>query len=99
MEYTDYRFKFDDKDAAIAALSEYRYSDEEGNQSWLLNGYNHALDAIGSLFDIIENPEDPESPEIQEIPGYHINLRIWDGRENPAPNQTIVPLNPRRIWA
>jgi hypothetical protein len=99
MEYTDIRFKFSDEDSAIAALPEYRTTDQQGNPIWQTNGDGYAIDIIGDLFDIIPNPDDPMNPTVEQIPGYFINLRTWDGRENPAPNETVVPLNPRRVWA
>jgi len=99
MEYTDIRFQFIDEDAAIAALPSYRTTDFQGDPIWQTSGEGYVLDPIGGLYNIIPNPEDPENPTIEEIPGYFINLRTWDGRENPAPNETVVPLNPRRIWS
>lgn len=75
---TDYRYKFDNEAAAIAALPEYRVDD-----AWRLAGDGFGLDPIGALCNEA---------------GWHLNLRVWDGRENPCPSATVTPDDPQVVW-
>jgi hypothetical protein len=98
MEYTDIFLKFDDEQSAIAALPDFRIKDKDGADIWKTNGDGYALDVIGEIYDVTQG-EDINNPVIKNLPGFHLNLRTWDGKSNPSPSSTITPNRPRRVWA
>jgi hypothetical protein len=75
---TDYRYRFDDEAAAIAALPDYRV-----DQVWKHSGEGFCLDPIGVL---------------SNEAGWHLNLRVWDGRVNPCAEATVTPQEPQVVW-
>jgi hypothetical protein len=99
---TDSLYKFTDEAEAIALLPDYRttFTNEEGEETsfWITASAGHCLDPVGILSDITPT-EDPENPTITQLEGWHLNLRTWDGREIPAPDNLVTPANPRRVWA
>ena len=52
------------------------------------------IDVIGVLM----NNTDPENPVV--IPGWHVNVRLIDGEDSAVLEPfSLVPTNPRRVWA
>lgn len=85
---TDYLLRFPDEATAQIQLSDYY------NDSWTLSGAGFCLDPIGTLYALDEN--DPETETALE--GWHVNLRVWDDRPNPAPDYAVSPQNQLRVW-
>ena len=83
---TEYYYRFDDEAAAKSALADYT---EAG--SWMLAGDGFCLDPVGLLTDGAEPAE--------LLEGWHLNLRVTDGRPAPAQEYLIEPEHPRRVWA
>jgi hypothetical protein len=80
---TDYLYKFPDEATAQTALADY-YDAEDG---WQTSGNGYALDPVGVLAD-----------EETILEGWHVNLRVTDGRPNPAPVYAVAPTQQRRVW-
>jgi hypothetical protein len=78
----DYLYKFPDEIIAQTVLSEY-YTEE----GWQTSGEGYALDPVGVLAD---------GETILE--GWHVNLRVTDGRRDPAKDYRVAPDQQRRVW-
>lgn len=89
---TDYLYKFPDEATARTVLADY-YDSENG---WKLTGEGFALDPVGVLADI--DNTDPENPVSTVLDGWHLNLRVWDGRPDPASDYAVTPTQQRRVW-
>jgi len=89
---TDYLYKFPDQATAQSVLADY-YDAENG---WKLAGEGFALDPVGVLADI--DNSDPENPVTTVLDGWHVNLRVWDGRAQPAVDYAVTPTQQRRVW-
>ena len=88
----DYLYKFPDEATAQTALADY-YDSETG---WQTSGEGYALDVVGVLTDT--DNTDPENPVSTLLDGWHVNLRVLDGRPDPAPNYSVTPTQQRRVW-
>jgi hypothetical protein len=76
-------------------MTDYRYRFDDENEAasllpdyqeagqWRLAGDGFCLDPIGPLA-----PHD----------GWHLNLRVWDGRENPCLSHAVTPDEPEVVW-
>jgi len=80
---TDYLYKFPDEATAQTALADY-YDSETG---WQTGGEGYALDVVGILTD-----------EETILEGWHVNLRVTDGRRDPAKPYRVTPDQQRRVW-
>lgn len=89
---TDYLYKFPDEATAQTALADY-YDSETG---WKTNGEGFCLDPVGILTDT--DNSDPENPVSTVLEGWHVNLRVWDGRPDPAADYAVTPTTQRRVW-
>jgi hypothetical protein len=89
---TDYLYKFPDEATAQTALADY-YDSETG---WQTSGEGYALDPVGILTDT--DNSDPENPVSTLLDGWHLNLRVTDGRPDPAQTYSVTPTQQRRVW-
>lgn len=89
---TDYLYKFPDEQTAQAVLADY-YDAENG---WRLVGDGFCLDPVGILTDT--DNTDPENPVSTTLDGWRLNLRVWDGRPDPASDYAVTPTQQRRVW-
>jgi hypothetical protein len=109
---TDFCLRFADEAEAIATLPQYRGEDKDGNGFWITASVNHVLDPIGELADVAPDPTAPPQTvtlegaefafpavKVTKLDGWHLNLRLLDGSENPQPDFTVTPKHQRRIWA
>ncbi len=94
----DHLYRFAGEAEAISLLPDYRGVDEHGNTIWALSGDGFCLDPVGHLSDIAPT-EDLDNPDITQLEGWHLNLRIFDSRETPAPGHLVTVAHQRRIWA
>jgi len=88
----DYLYKFPDEATAQTALADY-YDAETG---WQTGGEGFALDVVGILTDT--DMTDPENPVSAVLDGWHLNLRVTDGRRDPAKTYRVTPDQQRRVW-
>ncbi len=88
----DYLYKFPDEATAQTALADY-YDSETG---WKTSGEGYALDPVGVLADV--DNSDPENPVSTLLDGWHLNLRVTDGRPDPAADYAVTPTQQRRVW-
>lgn len=88
----DYLYKFPDESTAQSVLADY-YDMENG---WKTDGPGYALDPIGIFADT--DNTDPENPVTVPLDGWHVNLRVWGGRPDPAPGYVVDPSSQRRVW-
>jgi len=74
----------------------YKFPDEAAAQTalaeyydngWKTGGEGYALDPVGVLTD-----------EEIVLDGWHVNLRVTDGRPDPAPDYSVTPTTQRRVW-
>jgi hypothetical protein len=86
----DYLYKFPDEETAQTVLADY-YED-----GWKTSGQGFALDPIGTLTDT--DSSDPENPVTTVLDGWHVNLRITDGRPTLPLQHTVTPATQRRVW-
>ena len=94
----DFYLKFADEAEAVSIL--YTITPEvlgdEGNvtqQASTQPNYRN-IDVLGTLV----NNTDPENPVA--IPGWHVNVRLIDGEDGTALEPfSVIPTNPRRVWA
>lgn len=89
---TDFLYKFPDEATAQSVLADY-YDAENG---WKLTGDGFCLDPVGVLTDT--DMTDPENPVSTTLDGWHVNLRVWDGRPDPAADYAVTPTQQRRVW-
>jgi hypothetical protein len=80
---TDYLYKFPDEQTAQTVLADY-YDSETG---WKTSSESYALDPVGVLADGETGLE-----------GWHVNLRVTDGRRDPAKQYRVTPDQQRRVW-
>ncbi len=88
----DYLYKFPDEATAQIVLANY-YNTKTG---WRIAGTGYCLDPIGNFADV--DNTDPKNPIITPLEGWHVNLRTWDDRTDPAPSYRIFPNKQRRVW-
>lgn len=68
---------------------------DEASASEALAGYQGSVDVIGVLHNVDET--DPENPVVTPLDGWHVNTR---GPVTPELQAfSVIPTNPRRIWA
>ena len=84
---TDYLYKFHDEATAQGVLADY-YDAENG---WRLTGDGFCLDPVGIL-------ADTDGETSTTLDGWHLNLRVWDGRPDPASDYAVTPTQQRRVW-
>jgi hypothetical protein len=88
---TDYYYKFADEAQAQGALADYYFD------GWKTDGPGYSLDPCGAFVEVDDT--DPENPISTLLEGWHLNLRVTDGRPAPAQEYLIEPEHPRRVWA
>lgn len=68
---------------------------DEATASQALEGYAGSIDIIGVISNV--DNTDPENPVVTELDGWHVNIR------GPMPDAltpfSVIPTQPRRIWA
>lgn len=89
---TDYLYKFTDEVTAQTVLADY-YDSEYG---WKTADTSYCLDPVGILVDT--DNTDPENPISTPLEGWHLNLRTFDNRPDPAPEYRVFPGTQRRVW-
>ena len=91
---TDYLYKFPNEATAQSVLADY-YDTETG---WKTSGEGYCLDPVGVLTDT--DNTDPENPVSTVLDGWHVNLRVWDGRTQSVMEMAfaVTPAQQRRVW-
>ena len=94
----DFYLKFADEAEAVSILYTItpEVLDDEGNvtqQASTQPNYRN----IDVLVPLVNNT-DPENPVA--VPGWHVNVRLIDGEDGTALEPfSVIPTNPRRVWA
>jgi hypothetical protein len=103
--YADYFLKFPDEDTANLIL----YTITPAGETLDMDGnviptepptptpnYQN-IDVLGIIYDISEDEDIPPTPK----DGWHVNVRIVVGSEDPTPflSYMVHPEPPRRVWA
>jgi hypothetical protein len=102
----DFYLKFTDEAEAKATLYHIEGAVEadpemgiEASEGYEVANYKN-IDVLGVLYekqDIVD-PENP--PEPIPLPGWHCNVRLIDGEDSePLKPFSVIPTQPRRIWA
>lgn len=99
----DFYLKFADEAEAVSILYTItpEVLDDEGNvtqQASTQPNYRN-IDVLGELYDPIPDPM-PEGYSPVALPGWHVNVRLIDGEDGTALEPfSVIPTNPRRVWA
>lgn len=89
----DYYLRFDNKDIAYSALSNYVRDGE------LCGDALTSIDEIGIMYDTVVDILDgnPVLVSKTEKPGYHVNIRTSEALN--LDDYVIYPITPSRLWA
>lgn len=106
--YTDLFLSFPDEATAKSVLYRIEGASEATEEAPAVEGYEvpnyQNIDTIGVIYkptgEMLQG-EDGEYPAMAPIPGWHVNVRLVNATEDPAPLQpyAVTPATPMRVWA